>query len=50
LKRNKQFRMFRYFLNETKQPISHVSKQILSSNLKSRPNKPRIFFHWIWSW
>jgi hypothetical protein len=25
LKRNKQFRMFRYFLNETKQPVSHVS-------------------------
>jgi hypothetical protein len=25
LKRNKQFRMFRYFLNETKQSISHVS-------------------------
>jgi hypothetical protein len=25
MKRNKLFRMFRYFLNETKQPISHVS-------------------------
>jgi hypothetical protein len=25
MRRNKQFRMFRYFLNETKQSVSHVS-------------------------
>jgi hypothetical protein len=31
LNRNKQFRMFRSFLNETKQPVSHVLYQLFSN-------------------